>query len=559
MRSPAGDLGTTLAVKRQVEAAELHPDGAVPSSVLIVRRVEDPLPGRIGSRRRGPEPDPVWEHALRQRLANLYRSAARPALGSVPENAEAVLFTSRAELLACLAADMASGCHWRRWWWQGPLSRLNPATRDSLAGLLLQEARLVPALLGHLDECGRAQPVLSSLDAPQALAVLEAVVREHGLSPAVLNAVQGAHKQSDAAREPDNAARLAGERPPQTRANLLDSATSRPWSAAIERRQAAALPLPNRGLLAVALSLHAQPRQARSPLFAIELERWLLEVALATTNSETTATTDTHHLAGKTPLPQSQPLAQAAPPPRPATSDGMRAEQPPSAFGYPEPAANLVTPAKHRAGAAGSGSEADSLPEPSAALPCGEPSIRAPQQNCTEAKPPSASAWQRTDDVLTAGVETRLGGVFYLVNLLDALVSANRGEASWALVELVARALIYDHRVDFAGDPVWRVLALLDGRDPDTPAGLGPESLLWLDAAIAHISARLRRLLAPGDPGRSIADELLIRRATVYVTSTHVDVVMPLEEVSIPVRRAGLDQDPGWQPALGRIIFFHFR
>jgi hypothetical protein len=28
--------------------------------------------------------------------------------------------------------------------------------------------------------------------------------------------------------------------------------------------------------------------------------------------------------------------------------------------------------------------------------------------------------------------------------------------------------------------------------------------------------------------------------------------------VSIAVRRAGLDRDPGWQPDLGYIVLFHF-
>jgi hypothetical protein len=44
----------------------------------------------------------------------------------------------------------------------------------------------------------------------------------------------------------------------------------------------------------------------------------------------------------------------------------------------------------------------------------------------------------------------------------------------------------------------------------------------------------------------------------VQVTSTHVDVLLNLEDVDLPMRVAGLDRDPGWVPVLGRIVLFHF-
>jgi hypothetical protein len=33
---------------------------------------------------------------------------------------------------------------------------------------------------------------------------------------------------------------------------------------------------------------------------------------------------------------------------------------------------------------------------------------------------------------------------------------------------------------------------------------------------------------------------------------------MSMDQISIPVRRAGLDQDPGWVPDLAQIVLFHF-
>jgi hypothetical protein len=43
-----------------------------------------------------------------------------------------------------------------------------------------------------------------------------------------------------------------------------------------------------------------------------------------------------------------------------------------------------------------------------------------------------------------------------------------------------------------------------------------------------------------------------------YVTSSHVDLVLPLAAADLAVRRAGLDRDPGWLPAFGRVVYFHF-
>jgi hypothetical protein len=45
---------------------------------------------------------------------------------------------------------------------------------------------------------------------------------------------------------------------------------------------------------------------------------------------------------------------------------------------------------------------------------------------------------------------------------------------------------------------------------------------------------------------------------TLIVGRTHVDVVLGLHQIDLAVRMSGVDQDPGWVPALGRIIAFHF-
>jgi hypothetical protein len=53
--------------------------------------------------------------------------------------------------------------------------------------------------------------------------------------------------------------------------------------------------------------------------------------------------------------------------------------------------------------------------------------------------------------------------------------------------------------------------------------------------------------------------EMLYRPGYLYVNSTHVDLVMDLKSVTLDVRMAGLDANPGWVPELGRVITFHYR
>lgn len=78
----------------------------------------------------------------------------------------------------------------------------------------------------------------------------------------------------------------------------------------------------------------------------------------------------------------------------------------------------------------------------------------------------------------------------------------------------------------------------------------------WLGWLVPYLRARLRRVLAVDDAG--LPALLLTHPARVHVTDTHVDVVLSLDALPIEIRIAGLDRDPGWVPAAGRFLAFHF-
>lgn len=79
----------------------------------------------------------------------------------------------------------------------------------------------------------------------------------------------------------------------------------------------------------------------------------------------------------------------------------------------------------------------------------------------------------------------------------------------------------------------------------------------WLARLVPYARARLRRALGLArsrDPGRFLCE----RRARVNASATRVDVFFSLAELPVGVRLSGVDRDPGWVPAAGRQIAFHY-
>jgi hypothetical protein len=79
----------------------------------------------------------------------------------------------------------------------------------------------------------------------------------------------------------------------------------------------------------------------------------------------------------------------------------------------------------------------------------------------------------------------------------------------------------------------------------------------WLARLGDYAEARIRLALAL-DGSEDLADVLLRRRATVFVTPARADVVLSLADLPLSIRFAGLDRTPGWLPAAGRQIVLHF-
>ena len=84
---------------------------------------------------------------------------------------------------------------------------------------------------------------------------------------------------------------------------------------------------------------------------------------------------------------------------------------------------------------------------------------------------------------------------------------------------------------------------------------LAPALAWWVQRLQPFAARFLARLTGQGSDA---AAALFHQPGTLYTSRTHVDLVLPVEQISIPLRRAGLDRTPGWRPEFGYIITIHF-
>lgn len=106
------------------------------------------------------------------------------------------------------------------------------------------------------------------------------------------------------------------------------------------------------------------------------------------------------------------------------------------------------------------------------------------------------------------------------------------------------------------GGVVHRAPPATAGRPRDTQIR-SPALRRWCDWLMPYVHARLRIALGVGTADE-VGERLCTCPARLRVTATHLDAHFALADLPIAVRLAGLDRDPGWVPAAGRYIRFHF-
>jgi hypothetical protein len=556
-----------------VEAA--FADGAGASrlgreTILCVRRIAISLP------RLEHLPDTLEAEVL---------SAARPAGGFVPANANAVLFANRAELLASLARDWCAGYAGAHWWW--PVLFPHHDFAAIVRRTWLDDARPVPAALDRLESVGLAARFLAKFSPVDVATMWRNIVDTFHL-PALdvaWSAIDITASDPVAARPPHHAAPWLPWVDPHS---FLTPETAR--------------------VLITAILLERRPTVVRSASFAREVRAW--RMAAETAFSELSPTTPDLRLAlhetipGTREDPRFTELSSAPANLRfapnetfPDTKEGSRetsSKTGPSAPSDSDEKPQSARPAKPSSGKkSDSGRTADPSPSPKARAH--SPVVRraAPSQE----RLASAGIWENgaranavqkgatiiLPDVARADLDvvplpsipapdqiyTDWGGLLYLVNVAIALgfygdftTPTRQGLALplWDFLALVGERMIGDA---FAADPLPALFARLSGRAEEEPPGAhfdppaGEPLAIWLERICHEVQDRVAAALGLEDDC-DLRTLLLHHHAKIETTSARVDAHFSLAKHPIELRIAGLDRDPGWVPASGRSIYFHY-
>src|SRR6185369_88620 len=179
MSSSADPAAVQLRLASLLSGAQFRPVLPGPAAIVYIRKLRDPLPGRL-KLNSGCALSAAWERAVSESISQLAGNAARPALGQVPADAESVLFLDRSEMLACLASDWIEGRAILHWWWRS-LFRASDVT-SAVAREWLTSIEYVPAAFVKLAQKGNAIEFAASLPLSVVDRLLDEITRKFGLT-----------------------------------------------------------------------------------------------------------------------------------------------------------------------------------------------------------------------------------------------------------------------------------------------------------------------------------------------------------------------------------------
>jgi hypothetical protein len=179
------------------------------------------------------------------------------------------------------------------------------------------------------------------------------------------------------------------------------------------------------------------------------------------------------------------------------------------------------------------------------------------------ALPDSAREEARPATAQQPRLTTRYGGLLFLLLIIGDLGIPTEAAAGaleerplrWVLLKLaqLLAPVEWDDpaALAFAGLLGERELAA-EWRSPPEAAEVAALAGL-AERVTEHLRERLDR---PHPPPDELLDFVCRRRAEIVYDSGWLELRLPLSEVSLDLRRAGLDLDPGWLPWLGTVVRF---
>jgi hypothetical protein len=506
-----------LRLERALAGADFHPPGLPASAILCVRQLSDRRAnaahthagGALAfSDAGGALAFSEWQRSVASAIERLARHAASPARGPVPANAEAVIFSDRAELLACLAADWCEEAAPARWWWRSLFGGLDAAA--AMLSAWLDAPEHVPSALGRLDAAGKLIRFTRALSENEARSIRRRVVEKFGLYEvaSALDSTAGYGEREALTSERSEVgdasedARAEAERP---------APRSAPWRRYVPELRGYGLGREQDCMAGLGLMLLRLPSRVRSHDFSESLKHWRFDDAAPTSEKPEQPRTRTdvkalarHELEAEAP-PTFFDAGREASTREESILDSSDGDESKSSS---LPATSYETTPRARVeheGDAGKGSsvvagfvaevvrstEADervgltTVEDEAEARPV----LRQPQRE--EQAPESESgSWEMTSlesveteefvpssPVGQARIQTRFGGLFYLINLglflnlygdFTTPLAPGLALPLWDFLALLGERLCGERVRE---DAAWGLLAKLTGRGEDEPLG----------------------------------------------------------------------------------------
>ncbi len=451
--------------------------------------------------------------ALSRRIEEKWNQAERiavPAVRAEAPHASAVRFESKEQAFAIYMTERLAGGKPHAWYWERVLPRgtadlsigeLFAALALALAEPAQGAAARVAAFIEHIEKRGALLALAEAVDERHAAAVLSALlpgVRLESVTGSVFTErIQPAPIPPVTAQAgTDSQPELHGENP-----------VAAPYRAVLRSLERGLSGRPAAAVFAAAAIMRERPWLAGTPE---ALARAVRAVVAQVEAEEEAAHGERVHAAADG---------------GPVTAHTSELDQ------APERGVGAERPHRHSA-ARRSVTDESAAPEQRRANP-------------DEPEQPTAAA-----EAAESGELSYCAGLFFLLPVIERLGFDEFVAEHPLLFEAgLLPALLYEFaRVAGAmqGDPI---LAALGYAPPEDPA---PE----FAAAIADWRRRVQRYVRR--EAKLLVRWVVRRRGYIHFTRTHIRVYFDLDQADVRLRRLGLDIDPGWVPALGKVISYSY-
>ena len=452
--------------------------------------------------------------------------------GSPGSNREAVRFSSLANLLAALSADML--CGRQHWYWRRWRSLFQRPVADALTELWSEQIRLLPAVCEQLASNRQLAEVWQALDTRSCEALLFEMHRQCGIADL--------REARTPLTLPDQEA-TSSSAPSRT---ALPSVLAESWSTIF--RSAAKVPSDTQQRLAAVIALlQSSPQRLQLPPEVVEME---LRQTIASMRLAISAVSPVFENTAESALSISAEAKTVTAKVDDNTKQSAEVieQQQVSETKNASPIDSDIEAAKDTAGE----------------NPLAEESVKADQEARAVKNVDAATELQTTesDHSTTAeladeeAVYIAEAGVFLLINILGRqplqTVIAEQGvwqqlDSAWLLIYRMAS------RLGLTDQSTIALLAALAGLESAEELKRNAETQLS-DAAVERLLAECRDLY----PSIELGSALLQKPARIERSDAYIDVFFPEQCVDIELRLAGIDINPGWVSWLGCVLQFHY-